>query len=185
VNGDFHNKKVVVTGPRRVHPEDRAVVYATMLDILKDRPHKVVIGGAMGVDTAAFVACAKAKLASQDLAGFYLEVVVPGYLGDTPSEFREALAASHLVVARSVSECMDRAAPKVLLVELGMDVSHPQSFHVAQQRDARARRLERRVRRAPGVPRHQGGRRRDPTCHQRGSAPGHARSSRLRCRVAR
>jgi hypothetical protein len=82
------------------------------------------------VDTAAFVACAKAKLASQDLASFYLEVVVPGYLGDTPSEFREALVASHLVVARSVSECMDRAAPKVLLVELGMDVSHPQSFHV-------------------------------------------------------
>src|SRR5258708_17901 len=107
--------KVVVTGPRKLHPDDKAVVFSTIVGVLKDRPHKVIIGGAMGVDTAAFIACAKVKLSTQDLASFYLEVVLPGYLGDAPAEFREALQASHLIVTRSISDYMDRAATRVLL----------------------------------------------------------------------
>jgi hypothetical protein len=99
------------------------VVFAKMVEVLKDRPAEVIIGGARGVDTAAFIACAKVKHADNDLHGFRLTVILPGSLGEAPKEFQEALRSSQLIVN-------GEGRYAVGLVELGMDVSHPQSFHV-------------------------------------------------------
>jgi hypothetical protein len=93
-----------------------------MIEVLRDRPAEVIIGGAKGVDTAAFIACAKVKHSDNDLYGVRLTVVLPGYLPEAPQEFQEALMASRLLVN-------DGDRFRVTLLELGMDVSHPQSFH--------------------------------------------------------
>lgn len=129
MNGEFRNKKVVITGPRKLHPEDKSIVFATILDIAKDRPHSIIIGGAMGVDTAAFVAAAMAKRTTQDRNDFYLEVILPAHLGNAPMEFREALKKSNLLVDFSVHPAQESNAPRVLVLELGMDPSHPASYH--------------------------------------------------------
>jgi hypothetical protein len=114
--------RIVITGPRRLHPDDQRVVYSKVIGAIQDDPHEVIIGGAVGVDTAAFVACAKMKHSDQNHHSFRLTVVVPGCLGQAPQEFRDALKASQMLVNEG-----DRF--RVNLVELGMDVVHPASYH--------------------------------------------------------
>jgi len=122
VNGSFAGMRVVINGPRNLHPEDRKIVFSKMVEVLRDRPAEVIIGGARGVDTAAFIACAKMKHADNDFWNFKLTVVLPGHLGEAPPEFCDALRASQLIVN-------GQGRYAVALVELSQDVSHPASYY--------------------------------------------------------
>jgi len=126
-DGRFRNMKVVITGPRALTEAQAKFVFSTVIGVLKDQPHSVLVGGRKGAETVAYTACAKAKRSDVALRAFHLVAVVAGWLGDASYEFQEAVRASHLVVAHAVSEVMDAAALKVLAVELGMDIGHPSS----------------------------------------------------------
>jgi hypothetical protein len=123
----------VITRSRKLRQTDKAIIFSTMIDILKDGPHSVILGGRAGAEVVAFLACAKAKRSTHDLTDFYLDVVLPGHLGDAPAEFLDALKASHLLVDYSVHGRGEARDPRVLVLELGMDPSHPASY---QARDA-------------------------------------------------
>ncbi len=123
--GEYTGKKVVVTGVRDIHPDDPSIVYRKLLAIVQDGAGSVIIGGARGVDTAAFIACAKPMKIHKVADYFELVVVVPGYLHQAPAEFRDAVEASGLPI-----NTPEPSSRRITLVELGLDVSEARSYHM-------------------------------------------------------
>ena len=54
----FSNKKVVMVGPSTITEAARKLVFQQTVQVLKDGPHSITIGGTRGVGSIAFTACA-------------------------------------------------------------------------------------------------------------------------------